>query len=80
MKKTSYFFILIIAFSLISGTVSYGLNSKDQKEEKSTQQQTPESKSAKSDKGTTIESGWLNAKNFPWLQQSPCPFYIKPGC
>jgi hypothetical protein len=82
MKRTSYYFILIIAAGLFFSTSGYGLEEQSKEKVKGTEQQAPEKNNVnKSEQRTNTESVWLNSKNFPLYQEGQCPFYLlKPGC
>jgi hypothetical protein len=74
MKKTAYFFLVVIATAIAVTPKVYASKGKDQKASEA-------SKVAKTESTTVKESAWLNKKNFPNLQESTCPFYlVKPGC
>jgi hypothetical protein len=74
MKKTAYFFLLVIAAMFTITPAGFASKDKDQKA-------TLSITAVKAENTTARESAWLNKKNFPNLQDSACPFSpVKPGC
>jgi len=74
--------LLSIAFSLLSFSYFAEVPEKGKSHDSINGRQSPGTPGISSSaKGTyNFKSGWLNEKYFPQLQDSPCPFFIKPGC
>jgi hypothetical protein len=86
MKKTTYIFSIILAAGLFSSSIGFGFTTTNQEKNKETVKEQPRKESNKIPATGTVkqagtESVWLNKRNFPQLQDSACPFYLKPaGC
>jgi hypothetical protein len=74
MKKSTYIIIILIVCGL--GNPVFSGNPDQKKEIKNTKEKRA------SASVNSKDQGWLTKRNFPALQEGPCPFYnsAKPGC
>ena len=85
MQKITWLFIFLIAAGLVFSLPGFAADAKGSGKDKALQKAQPEKATDKhvaSEKKTVPPSLWLNSKNFPWIQEDPCPFYFRPapGC